>query len=84
MIINVYLSSCKVPIIYYILKKIQFSLHTKKKDQISNFMKIRLVGAKLFNVDAWTDRHDTASIFPPMPHMSLWTLWSSLLGMAEV
>ena len=22
--------------------------------------------------------------FGPMPHMSLWTLWSSLLGMAEV
>jgi len=22
--------------------------------------------------------------FPQCPHMSLWTLWSSLLGMAEV
>jgi len=43
--------------------KFQFYQHTKKNEQISNFMKIRPVGAKPFNADAWTDRHDTASSF---------------------
>ena len=41
--------------------KLQFSPHTKKNEQISNFMKIDPVGAKLFHVDAWTDRHDKAN-----------------------
>jgi hypothetical protein len=34
-----------------------FSTHT----QISNFMKIRLVGAELFHVDGQTDTHDEAN-----------------------
>jgi hypothetical protein len=32
-----------------------------KNAQISNFMKIRPVGAKLFHVDGQTDRHDEAN-----------------------
>ena len=32
-----------------------------KNTQISNFMKIRLVGAALFHVDRWTDRQDEAN-----------------------
>jgi len=32
-IINAYLSSCKVPIIHYILMKLQFSQHIKKKNK---------------------------------------------------
>jgi hypothetical protein len=29
--------------------------------QISNFMKIRPVGAELFHADSWTDSHDEAN-----------------------
>jgi len=32
-----------------------------KNDQISNFKKIRPVGAELFNADRRTDRHDEAN-----------------------
>jgi len=32
-----------------------------KKAQISNFVKIHSVGAKLFHVDRWTDSHDEAN-----------------------
>ena len=37
-----------------------------KNTQISNFMKIRSVGAELFHEDRWMDRHDVscAKCFP--------------------
>jgi hypothetical protein len=34
-----------------------FSTDFSKMSQISNFMKIRPVGAELFHADGWTDRH---------------------------
>jgi hypothetical protein len=45
-----------------ILMKLEFSRQISLKiPQISNFMKIRLVGAELFNEDGQTDRHDEAN-----------------------
>ena len=38
--------------------------HPPKKTRISNFMKIRPVGAELFHMDEQTDRqHDEANIY---------------------
>ena len=59
-------SSCKVPVIrvrfYWNLK---FLDRFSKNTQISNFVKIRLVGADLFHADGRTDSHDEAnSRFP--------------------
>jgi hypothetical protein len=48
--------------------KLEFSRHILKNPQISNFMKIRPVGAELYHADGWrdgrTDRHDEASSHP--------------------
>ena len=56
MIISVYWSSCKVPVI---LLRCQLNLHFLKRfsknTQISNYTKIHLVGSELFHVDGWTD-----------------------------
>ena len=43
--------------------KIEFSRHIfeKKNAQISNLVKIRLVGAELFRADWYTDRHEEAN-----------------------
>jgi hypothetical protein len=41
-----------------ILMKIEFSRHISKHAEISDFMKIRSVGAELFHRDEWTDRLD--------------------------
>jgi len=38
-----------------ILMKLEFSENFFKNTQISNFMKIHSVGAKLFHADKWTD-----------------------------
>jgi hypothetical protein len=45
MIKNVYWSSCKVTVILIDLMKLEFSRQFSKNTQISNFMKIRPVGA---------------------------------------
>ena len=52
MIKNGHRSSCKVPIHFYcqILMKLEFSRQVLKKTQISNFMKIRRLGAE-FHAD---------------------------------
>jgi hypothetical protein len=50
-------SSCKVPVTCRVLTKLEFS--RQKKSQISNLIKIRPVGVKLFHVDR--DRHDEAN-----------------------
>jgi hypothetical protein len=52
MIKNVYFSSCKVPVTLAIFERILNFLNTfSESPQISNFMKIRLVGAELFHAD---------------------------------
>jgi hypothetical protein len=47
-----------------ILIKLEFSrqIFEKKKTQISNFMKIRRVGADLFHADGRTDIHNEAIV----------------------
>ena len=60
MVINVYFYSCKVPKIRKILMQLEFPYTFSKNNEISNFMKIRSVGPKLFHSDGWTDRHDEA------------------------
>jgi hypothetical protein len=46
--------------------KLYFSVKVSKNTQISNFMKVRSVGAELFHperrLDGQTDRHDEANI----------------------
>ena len=58
MIENVYLSSCKVP---FILVRFKYNLNIldgfSKNPQISNFLKIRTVGAELFYADGQTRRN---------------------------
>jgi len=38
-----------------------FSTDFSKNTQMSNFMKIRPVGAELFHADGWMDRHEEAN-----------------------
>jgi hypothetical protein len=53
---NVYLSSCEVPgYSCHILMKLEFSQQSFKNNLISNFTKIRPVGAELFHADRRTD-----------------------------
>ena len=63
---NVYLSSCKVPVIIFrSLLNLNFPHRFSKNAQISNFIKIRAVGAELLNAHRRTDgrshRHDEAN-----------------------
>jgi len=54
-IINVRGCSCKVPVfLVRFLMKIKFSRQILGNAQISNFMKIRLVGFELFHADGQT------------------------------
>jgi len=56
MIKNVYWSLCKVPFIIVVLQwKLKFLEIFSKNTEISNFMKIRPVGAELLHVDRRTD-----------------------------
>jgi hypothetical protein len=64
-VINVHGCSCKVPVfLVRFLMKIEFSRQILGNAQISNFMKIRLVGSELFHVDGQTqtdrqtDKHE--------------------------
>ena len=53
---NVYWSSCKVPVaIVRIYLKLNFRNRFSKNTQVSNFIKIRPVGADLFHTDGQTD-----------------------------
>jgi len=62
MIENVYWSSCKVPVTCLSdLNETYFSYELSKNIQISNFMKIRSVGAEIFHADRRKDRHDEAN-----------------------
>ena len=59
---NIYWSSCKVPVIlvrcYW---NLNFLDRFSRNPQISNFLKIRRVGAELFHADVQTDRHDESN-----------------------
>jgi hypothetical protein len=56
MIINLLRASCKVPVI---LVRFQWNMNFldrfSKNTQISSFIKLRPVGAKVFHADGWTD-----------------------------
>jgi len=55
MIKNVTWSSCKVPVFLVRLKSNLNVSNFSKNTQISNFMKIRPMGAELFHMDRRTD-----------------------------
>ena len=54
--IIMYRCSCQI-----LMKLEFFSTDFRKNIQISNFMKIRQVGAELFHAHGQTDRHDDAN-----------------------
>ena len=63
MITNVYWSSCKVSVIIVrFLWNFSLSEDFRKNIWISNFTKIRAVGAESFYADGQTDRHDEGNI----------------------
>jgi len=60
MIKNIYWPSCKVPVI--LLSFVRIFLYTfSKSNEVSNFMKIRPLGAELFYADRQKDRHEEAN-----------------------
>jgi len=62
MINTVYRSSCKVPdILVRFWWNFNLLYTFSKNAQISNFMKIRPVGAELLHSDGQMDRHDEAT-----------------------
>jgi len=56
MIINVYWSSCNYPLSCHVSTKPKFLWIFSKNTQVSNLMKILLVGAELFRADGRKDR----------------------------
>jgi len=56
---NVYSSSSRYSC--QILKKLELSRQILENTEIQNFVKICLVGAKLFHTDGQTGRHDEAN-----------------------
>jgi hypothetical protein len=58
---NLYWCSCKVPVILVRFEwNLSFLDRFLKNPQISNFIKLRPVGAELFHADGRTDGHDEA------------------------
>jgi len=57
MVINVYCSSCEVPVILVRFKRnLNFLERCSKNTEISNFMKIRPVGTEMFHENGRKDR----------------------------
>jgi hypothetical protein len=62
MIINVYCSASRIPVILVIFQlNLNFLDSFSKYTQISNFMKICSLGAALFYSDGQTDRYNEAN-----------------------
>jgi len=60
-IINVFRFSCKVSVIIRFSSKLNVLDKFSESTQISNFIKIGPMGAKLFHADGQRDRHDEAN-----------------------
>jgi hypothetical protein len=56
MIIDVYRSSCKLPVVLSDFKWVWIFSTFSKNTQIQNLMKIRTMGAEFFHADGWVER----------------------------
>jgi hypothetical protein len=67
-VVNVKMFSSKAPVFCRILLKLEFSRRIFEKSQISNFIKIRPVGAELLHADKRTDMTKLTVAFRSFPN----------------